>query len=83
MMLPVVKLLQPGSFVDAFFRTEGGSIIEAVQVRQAGEEFARVLHPVDAELQLIDILSVQMDGGLFSRSEAAIGAEVKGDWPRG
>ena len=79
MMLPVVKLLQPGSFVDAFFGTEGGSVIEAMQVRQAGEEFVRVLHPVDAELQLIDILRVQMDGGLFGGSEAAVGAEVEGD----
>jgi hypothetical protein len=39
-MLPVVKLLQPGSFVDAFFGAKGGSVIEAVQVGQAGEEFS-------------------------------------------
>ena len=39
MMLPVVKLLQPGALVDLFFGTEGGSVIEAMQVRQAGEKF--------------------------------------------
>ena len=79
MMLPVVKLLQPGALVDLFFGTEGGSVVEAMQVRQAGEEFFRVRHPVDAELQLIHILRIQMDGGLLGGSEAAIGAQVEGD----
>jgi hypothetical protein len=76
-MLPVVKLFQPGPFVDAFFWTEGCSVIEAMQIRQASEEFLRVGHAIDAELQLIDVLRVQMDGGLLGGSEAAVGAQVK------
>ena len=32
-MLPVVKFLQPGALVDLFFRAEGGSVVEAMQVR--------------------------------------------------
>ncbi len=79
MMLPVVELLQPGALVDVLFGAEGGSVVEAVQVGEAGEEFCRVLHPVDAELQLIDVLRVEMDGGFFVGSEAAVGAEVEGD----
>ena len=77
MMLPVVKLLQPGAFVDSFFGTEGRSVIEAMQVGQPGKEFFRVWDAIDAELQLIDVLRVQMDGGLFGRSEAAVGAQVE------
>ena len=74
MMLPVVKLLQPGALVDALFGAERSSVVEAMQVGQAGEEFCRILHPVDAELQLIDILRVEMDGGFLGGSEAAVGA---------
>jgi hypothetical protein len=82
-MLPVVELLQPRALVDLFFGTEGGSIVEAMQVRQAGEEFFGMRHPVDAEFQLIHILRIEMDGGLLAGSEAAIGAEVEGNRPRG
>ena len=78
-MLPVMKLLQPGALVDLLFGAEGGSVVEAMQVGQAGKEFFRVGHAVDAELQLIDILRVQMDGGLLGGSEAAVGAQVEGD----
>src|SRR5580704_3861885 len=83
MMLPVVELLQPGAFVDLFFRTKWSSIVEAVQVRQASQKFFRVGHPVNTELQLIDILRIQMDGRLFRRSKAAIGAQVERDWAGG
>src|ERR1700733_2041360 len=74
MMLPVVELLQPGALVDALFGTKWGSVVEAVQVGQAGEKFCWVLHPIDAELQLIDILRVEMDGGFLAGREAAVGA---------
>src|ERR1700677_1751863 len=79
MMLPVVELLQPGALVDALFGTKRGSIVEAVQVGEAGEEFCRVLHAVNAELQLIDILRVEMDGGFLGGREAAVGAQIEGD----
>jgi hypothetical protein len=79
MMLPVMKLLQPGALVDLFFGAEGGPVVEAMQVRQAGQELFRVGHAVNAELQLIHILRIQMDGGLLGGSEAAIGAEIEGD----
>ena len=83
MMLPVVELLQPGALVDLFFGAEGGSVVEAVQIGQAGQKFCRILHAVDAELQLIDILRVEMDGGLFGGSKAAVGAEIERDGPGG
>ena len=76
-MLPVVKLLQPGPFVDALFGAKGCSVLEAMQVGQPGKEFFRVWDTIDAELQLIDVLRVQMDGGLFGGSEAAVRAQVE------
>ena len=79
MMFPVVKLLQPGSFIDSFFGTEGSSVVEAVQVREAGEELRWIVHAVDAELQLIDVMGIQMEGGLLSWSKAAVGAEIERD----
>ncbi len=61
------------------FRAPGRSVIEAVQIGKAGEKFARVLHPVNAELQLIHVLRIQVDGGLLGRSKAAVGAQVERD----
>ena len=82
-MLPVVKLLEPGALVDLFFGADGGSVVEAMEVGQAGEEFFGVRHAVDAELQLIHILRIEVDGGLLGGSEAAIGAQVEGNRPCG
>jgi hypothetical protein len=36
MVLPVVEFLEPGTLVDALLGAEGGSVVEAVQVGQAG-----------------------------------------------
>src|ERR1700733_1294510 len=77
MMFPVVELLQPGSFVDLFLGTEGGSVVEAMQVGEAGQKFGGVLHVVNAEFQRIHILRVEMDGGFLGGREAAVGAEVE------
>jgi len=83
MMLPIVEALQPRSFVDAFFAGKGCSVIEAVQVGEAGEKFARILHAIDAEFQLVDILRVEVDGGLLGGREAAVGAEIERNRPGG
>ena len=78
-MLPVVELFQPGALVDPLFGAERGSVVEAVQVGEAGEELCRVLDPVDTELQLIDILRVEMDSGFLVGREAPVGAQIEGD----
>ena len=72
MMLPVVEFFQPGSFVDLFLGAKGGSVVEAMQVGEAGQKFGGVLHVVNAEFQM-HRHSARTDGWWVSRRARSCG----------
>ena len=75
--LPVVKLLQPGAFVDLLFAEEARLGPERVQLAQVLHELHGIVDAIDAKLQRVDVVGVEMDLGLLARSEGLAGAQIE------
>ena len=71
-MLPGVKFLQPGV---RLLRQRRTLAAEVVQLLHLAEELHRVVHAIDAELELLDVVGVDRDLRLFARQIGALAGE--------
>ena len=75
--LPVVKLLQPGALVDLLFAEKACLRSERVQFAEVLHELHGIVDAIDAKLQRVDVVGIEMDLRLLAGSEGFAGAQIE------